>query len=240
MFRQRIRIRLIGDPGRIEHIELHDQQLNINSSNAWHGMLSERRSGEQSDGSAEQLNDIQREVVLPELALNEVFIGESLSSRVSYYELQIDDGQPTKQKSSGVNVCTGTGSTSWYYNIIKLDEESVKDIMRIASDELNQQIPYENKELVKRVCSAFNRKLIFAPDFEKMAFLVRDPVSNATFLPSAHRGFASRIRVRSRCYDAHLVIDGGAAYKFNDGAEAILEVSIIFNKYYLYMYIIIQ
>ncbi|VDK18472.1 unnamed protein product [Anisakis simplex] len=57
-----------------------------------------------------------------------------------------------------------------------------------------------------------------------MAFLVRDPVSNATFLPSAHRGFASRIRVRSRCYDAHLVIDGGAAYKFNDGAEAILEV----------------
>lgn len=58
----------------------------------------------------------------------------------------------------------------------------------------------------------------------EMAFSVRDPVYNLTFRPTVERGFASKIRVRSRCYDAHLVIDGGAAYKFNDGAEAILEV----------------
>ncbi|VDM49472.1 unnamed protein product [Toxocara canis] len=107
-YRQRIRIRLCGDPGRIEHVELHDQQLNIRSEDAWHGMLSERRPGEQSDGSAEELKDTEREVVLPELALNEVFIGESLSSRVSYYELQVDEGEAMKQKSSGITVCTGS------------------------------------------------------------------------------------------------------------------------------------
>lgn len=44
---------------------------------------------------------------LPVLALNEVFIGESLSSRVSYYEIQIDSGVMVKQKSSGIAICTG-------------------------------------------------------------------------------------------------------------------------------------
>lgn len=45
--------------------------------------------------------------VLSDPALNDVFIGESLSSRVSYYEIQCDDGEMVKQKSSGVIVCTG-------------------------------------------------------------------------------------------------------------------------------------
>jgi NAD+ kinase len=50
----------------------------------------------------------------PRLALNEVFMGESHAARVSYYEIQVDDGPLMKQKSSGVTICTGTGSTSWY------------------------------------------------------------------------------------------------------------------------------
>ncbi|EFO22600.2 hypothetical protein LOAG_05884 [Loa loa] len=49
----------------------------------------------------------------PLLALNDVFIGESHASRVSYYDVQIDDGTVVRQKSSGMTACTGTGSTSW-------------------------------------------------------------------------------------------------------------------------------
>lgn len=49
--------------------------------------------------------------VLSDPALNDVFIGESLSSRVSYYEIQCDDGEMVKQKSSGVIVCTGSISS---------------------------------------------------------------------------------------------------------------------------------
>ncbi|CAG9534848.1 unnamed protein product [Cercopithifilaria johnstoni] len=49
----------------------------------------------------------------PLLALNDVFIGESHASRVSYYDVQIDDGPMVRQKSSGMTACTGTGSTSW-------------------------------------------------------------------------------------------------------------------------------
>lgn len=30
--------------------------------------------------------------------------------------------------------------------------------------------------------------------------------------------------MKSRGYDAHLVVDGGVSYRFNDGAEAVVEV----------------
>ena len=49
-------------------------------------------------------------ITLPILALNEVFIGESLSSRVSYLELQVDQQQAFKTRNSGLCVATGTGN----------------------------------------------------------------------------------------------------------------------------------
>lgn len=48
------------------------------------------------------------------LALNDVFIAEAHAARTTYYELQIDDQPIRKQKSSGIIVSTGTGSTAWY------------------------------------------------------------------------------------------------------------------------------
>ena len=38
------------------------------------------------------------------------------------------------------------------------------------------------------------------------------------------RGKASRIDVKSKCFDAHLVIDGSLSYKFNDGTHAVIEI----------------
>lgn len=50
-------------------------------------------------------------------------------SRVSYYYMSIDDGPEEKQKSSGVTVCTGTGSTSWFFHINHILAEDVKKIL---------------------------------------------------------------------------------------------------------------
>lgn len=69
---------------------------------------------------------------IPTLALNEVFIGEALSARVSYYLMSIDDGPCFRQKSSGIIICTGTGSTSWCYNINKMSVQSVKRIINLG------------------------------------------------------------------------------------------------------------
>lgn len=52
--------------------------------------------------------------ILPYLALNEVFIGETLSARVSHLHLKIDNQNiVNKTKCSGLCVSTGTGSSSW-------------------------------------------------------------------------------------------------------------------------------
>ena len=55
----------------------------------------------------------------------------------------------------------------------------------------------------------------------------RDPISVGTFPTSTEsrpRGSAKRIAVRSKCFDASLVIDGSLSFKFNDGTKAIIEI----------------
>ena len=60
--------------------------------------------------------------------------------------------------------------------------------------------------------------------FSEMAFSVRDPVFNATFPKTVPRGFAKKIKVKSRCSHAHLVLDGSTSIPFNQGTEVILEL----------------
>ena len=38
------------------------------------------------------------------------------------------------------------------------------------------------------------------------------------------RGKASRINVKSKCFDAHLVVDGALSYKFDDGTDVVIEI----------------
>ena len=52
--------------------------------------------------------------------------------RVSYYDFSVDDGPREKQKSSGITICTGTGSSSWHFHINYLPAESVCDILKIG------------------------------------------------------------------------------------------------------------
>ncbi|KIH56462.1 hypothetical protein ANCDUO_13358 [Ancylostoma duodenale] len=248
LYRQRIRITLSGDAqhGVGDSVDLHDRQLNQEpSTTRWSDShptpnssvhrTPQQRSPRSSDAESSlhaakkskkrPRSPFERVTVqLPVLALNEVFIGESLSSRVSYYEIQIDDGKMVKQKSSGIAMCTGTGSTSWYFNINKLTEQCVSELLRIVSDRCEVSLPVDDKKVVSDICTTFNQQLIFSPDLRRMAFTVRDPIFNATFPPITPRGFAEKIVVKSRGYDAHLVVDGGVSYRFNDGAEASLEV----------------
>jgi NAD+ kinase len=162
--------------------------------------------------------------VEPMLALNEVFIGESHAARVSYYDVQIDDGPMLKQKSSGMIACTGTGSTSWNYNGNRLTSQTVKEIMDVMGELGFQTESNIDEKTVDEICHRFNAKLIFDPTAPRMAFTVRDPVFNATFPKTFARGFANRIRVKSRCTHAHLVLDGSTSVPFNQGTEVILEL----------------
>ena len=53
--------------------------------------------------------------------------------RVSFYKLQVDgNGVWQKQKSSGVIICPGTGSTSWHLNVNHVTYQKVHDILTVG------------------------------------------------------------------------------------------------------------
>uniref|UniRef100_A0A8B9GHL1 NAD kinase 2, mitochondrial n=1 Tax=Amazona collaria TaxID=241587 RepID=A0A8B9GHL1_9PSIT len=194
-WRQRIRLYLEGTGINPIPVDLHEQQLSQEQHSRAH--INERFQDQRSDISGPHL--------LPVRALNEVFIGESLSSRASYYEISVDDGPWEKQKSSGLNVCTGTGSKAWSYNINKIAQQAVEEILSIVTND-------------------YNESLVYSPEEPKMFFSIREPIVNRVFSSSRQRGFSSKVCVRSRCWDACMVIDGGTSFEFNDGAIASIVI----------------
>ncbi|KAM3955973.1 LOW QUALITY PROTEIN: NAD kinase 2, mitochondrial [Aphomia sociella] len=164
--------------------------------------------------------------VLPFLALNEVFIGESVTSRVSLLRLQIDNGKWTHTKSSGLCVTTGTGSTSWHFSINCLRTHSVLELMKILSKDFDVKLD-TRLEKAREVTERYNEKLMFPPDSRQLAYSVREYITFEEW--PAPRGLrvrdsADSVRVRSHCTDAGLVVDGSVSFPFNDGTEALLEI----------------
>ncbi|GAB0100794.1 NAD(+) kinase [Sergentomyia squamirostris] len=106
MHRSRIRITHLASNGNMpEAIDLHEHKGN----NMEHLSL----EPELLDPTEQELYDAKVKRTLPYLALNEVFIGETLSARVSHLQLRVN-GSVTNTKCSGLCVSTGTGSTSWH------------------------------------------------------------------------------------------------------------------------------
>lgn len=62
---------------------------------------------------------------LPRFALNEVFLAESDPSRPTLLDLGVDQNQRETQRSSGIIVCTGTGSSAWYSSASHIHREQV-------------------------------------------------------------------------------------------------------------------
>ncbi|CAO2592385.1 NAD kinase 2, mitochondrial [Lemmus lemmus] len=215
LWRQRIRLYLEGTGINPTPVDLHEQQLSLNQHSRAFNI--ERTEDERSEASGPQL--------LPVRALNEVFIGESLSSRASYYEISVDDGPWEKQKSSGLNLCTGTGSKAWSFNINRVAAQAVEDVLNIARRQGSLTLPL-NKELVEKVTNEYNESLLYSPEEPKILFSIREPIANRVFSSSRQRCFSSKVCVRSRCWDACMVVDGGTSFEFNDGAIA----SMMINK----------
>ncbi|XP_020814618.1 NAD kinase 2, mitochondrial isoform X4 [Drosophila serrata] len=165
--------------------------------------------------------------VLPYLALNEVFIGEHLSARVSHLQLVLDHQDLiNKTKCSGLCVSTGTGSTSWHTSINRITSRYVEDLLRSLP---NSSLPEVAKllENTEEIAQQYNRNLLFAPDDPRLCYSVREQICVGVWpMPKTfkERDFVQSVFVKSHCLDANLVIDGSIMYPFNDGAKALLEV----------------
>uniref|UniRef100_A0A667WM48 NAD kinase 2, mitochondrial n=1 Tax=Myripristis murdjan TaxID=586833 RepID=A0A667WM48_9TELE len=203
LWRQRIRLHLEGTGINPTPVDLHEQQLSLEQHNQAH-----RITTLESQRSTTHLPPH----LLPVRSLNEIFIGESLSSRASYYEISVDDGPWEKQKSSGLSICTGTGSKAWYTE------------QRILYLQTGLDIPL-NREFIEKVTDEYNESLVFSPEDRQLFFSIREPIVNRVFSSSRQRGFANKVCVRSRCWDACMVVDGGTSFEFNDGAIATISMS---------------
>lgn len=129
--------------------------------------------GSDAEPAPEPLTDSERirygskmKKTLPYLALNEVFIGETMAARVSHLHIGKDDELTvTKTKSSGLCVSTGTGSTSWLTSINRLSAMNMRKLLEIlelcnvVTKRLDGNVGRVDAEAI---CEEYNNRLIFA------------------------------------------------------------------------------
>lgn len=90
-----------------------------------------------------------------------VFIGETLSARVSHLHIRPSTTQKiTKTKSSGLCVSTGTGSTSWHTSINRLSKKNVEDLVNILKGSEKFDLDDINPD---EISEEYNRRLVFEP-----------------------------------------------------------------------------
>lgn len=208
-FRSRIRSKIVGatkmEPKLLHQIPFYDAQK----------VLEKEWEKVNSNGGK----------LLPVLALNEIFLGETLSAKVSHLQLNFNDADHfTNTKCSGLCICTGTGSTSWFYSINRISVQSVAEILRL----MNMNPTEDKNSLATIYADMYNYNLKFAPDDDRMGFSIRDMIQGGVWPDPKGlkpRGFAKKIVVKSNCDDAYIVVDGGLSFAFNDGATAIFELN---------------
>lgn len=228
-FRRRARITLTGDPEKINQppVELKEQQLQYPEYRYMDMMNENDEEGSDHPFKEPMLEKQEFSRTLPILALNELYIGESLSSRVSYLEIQVDNDPEFKSRNSGLCISTGTGSSSWTFNINKLTHHAVETLIKIIFETTRFPLNWKDSKFVETVTTKFNNQLMFDGESKVMCYTLRDPISVGTY-PSPNefkpRGKARNITVKSKCFDACLVIDGSLSFKFNDGTKAFIEL----------------
>lgn len=227
LWRKRLRLTANGLGGYDVPVNLHNQQMLFSEHQFWERVLRGDDHGSSATAHHPQSSVDLEPHVLPVLALNEVYIGETLSSRVSFYELKVDDGSWQKQKSSGIIICPGTGSTSWHLNVNHVSFQEVQEILRVAQQkkEGGGVVDADDSSLIDAVVTDYNNALVFGPSEDRMAFTIRDPLTSGVFQVQRPRGFCNRLGVRSRMWDACIVVDGTHSFTFNDGAVIDVDMS---------------
>ena len=160
------------------------------------------------------------EVEIPKYALNDVYIGETSPTRLSYLELKIDNFPVEKQKSSGFLICTGSGSTAWGYHVNCLDFYRSDKFLSILQDMGILKNKPSNSEITN-VMQRFNESFVFNANDRRMKYITREALQNNVFKAANTQGYAKSVTVRSLCWNGKIVMDGiQRKFNFDDGVIA--------------------
>ncbi|XP_017890727.1 NAD kinase 2, mitochondrial isoform X1 [Ceratina calcarata] len=211
IMRRRIRTTIMGDDIWDPPFHTHEKARIIGGEKLYTQHLSK-----------EVLYNLPKERRLPWLALNEVFVAETLSAKTSTLLIKLNNEEKyILTKSSGICVSTGTGSTSWYKAIVSVTPQTIREILSFMKEK--RQF---SKEEVDKIASTFNDSLAYSPDELRLCYVIRDMIISDALPVSKYlkpRGFCDKLTVRSQSYDAGIVIDSGIAVPFNFGTTAVLE-----------------
>lgn len=149
------------------------------------------------------------------LALNDVLVAEREPQKASYYKLHFSTGTAgapgeevtERQKSSGLIVSTGTGSTAWHRSVSSLHPARVQRLLEVLRGRGAQNLPASPES----VAEEYNGGLGLEPEQSKMSFVVRDPIINGVFTCDNFMGFASGIAVHPRSGGLQVFADGQLA-----------------------------
>ncbi|XP_018402601.1 PREDICTED: NAD kinase 2, mitochondrial-like [Cyphomyrmex costatus] len=160
-----------------------------------------------------------RRRILPWLALNEVFMAEFLASRPIMLTIQADEEERFMIRSSGICVCTGSGSRSWFRTMNLQTAETVQTLVAMAT---GRQL---NEKETREVLHKYHSNLLFPPDNLKMAYMIYE-MSRSPLWPKliSDKRMCCRIKIKSTGFDAGLVLDGCVSLPFNDGSTASFEI----------------
>mmetsp|Transcript_53528 Transcript_53528/g.104699 ORF Transcript_53528/g.104699 Transcript_53528/m.104699 type:complete len:433 (+) Transcript_53528:267-1565(+) len=164
--------------------------------------------------------------VLPHKPLNDVLVAEVECAPTLYAEISVDGSDFERQKNSGILVCTGTGSTAWNYNMGKVREDRVaqvvKEFLEMQPEYVRQSIvPVDVRVLRDNV----NANLVFDPREAKLRYSVRESIENRVFSVKHASGFAQKVAVRPLSSgNVHLFLDGINKVALRHDETAELEV----------------
>lgn len=228
-YRSRIRTKICGPcEESLKPIELHDEQLeptfvhNDNHREDW-AMEKWKSSTANISSSFCEGEFCKKCKDIPDIALNEVYFGESHAARVSYYEIAVDGEVSVKQKSSGLLIGTGTGSTSWISSANKLSHQAAHELLEILNTKFSANVP-RDEATIESIIKEYNDCLLLDPSDSRMVYTIRNPLYNNTYLYSKPRGLINQMKVRSRCFDGCLVMDGTHCYKVHEGTQAVFSI----------------
>lgn len=166
--------------------------------------------------------------VLSHLALNEVFMADLNPARPCTCGLQIDDGPVEVQRSSGVIVCTGSGSTAWMSNAVRMHPDALATIFNqvgVKPHTLPRFLGMSETETLRSIGASLDREVAFDPDSQFLKYLVREqvPPRIGEVLTRRH-GWAKRIKITAKAFDQLMTLDGMGSHKVKYGTTVTLSL----------------
>ena len=174
-------------------------------------------------------NTAQEWTQLKQVALNEIFFAERNVAHPIQHEVIVDQNKDSAdvQLSSGILICTGTGSSAWMANAINVDNDTVRQVLEmtrtLVDDPMNTNSNMASIDLptMDRIAEALNKKSHFDLASDEIKYFVREVVSNGLRPPCKNRkGRHKSVTIRSRGWDPTMTLDGIHTYPLPAGQRA--------------------